>query len=125
MTKARIIGFALLLSGGALMTHRAPQEKGRLPYAQEQARRTLAAGKTPVILYHGGPVMAASTNLYIVYYGSFTATQHNILDTFLQNIGGSPAFNVNTEYYDSANQHVQNVLNYSPATDSYNDAYSQ
>lgn len=31
---------------------------------------------------------------------------------------------MNTEYYDSANQFVQNVLNYSPATDSYNDAYS-
>jgi len=68
--------------------------------------------------------MSAATNLYIVYYGSFTATQHNILDTFLQDLGGSPAYNVNTEYYDSLHQFVQNVLNYDPATDSYDDAYS-
>src|ERR1700752_3181663 len=47
-----------------------------------------AATKTPVILYHGGPVMVAAKDLYVIYYGSFTATQHSILDTFLQNLGG-------------------------------------
>lgn len=37
--------------------------------------------------------------LYVVYYGSFTATQHAILDIFLQKVGGSGVFNVNTELY--------------------------
>ena len=98
--------------------------QGRLPYELDQQLKAQRASKTPTILYHGGPVMVASTNLYIVYYGSFTSNQHAILDTFLENLGGSPAFNVNTEYFDASNQHVQNVLNYSPATNSYDDAYS-
>ena len=68
--------------------------------------------------------MSAATNIYIVYYGGFTSTQHDILDMFLQNIGGSPAFNVNTEYSGPANEFVQNVLNYNPTTNSYNDSYS-
>ncbi len=98
--------------------------KGRVPYQLDQQLKALQAGKTPTILYHGGPIMTAATNLYIVYYGSFTTKQHTILDTFLQHLGGSPAFNVNTEYYNKSGQHVQNVLNYHPSTDSYNDAYS-
>jgi hypothetical protein len=87
-------------------------------------RRDLAATKTPVILYHGGPVMVPAKDLYVIYYGSFTATQHTILDNFLQNLGGSSAYNVNNEYTDAQNQSVTNLLNYSPPTDSYNDAYS-
>jgi hypothetical protein len=31
---------------------------------------------------------------------------------------------VNTEYFNSLNQHVQNVLNYNPVADSFDDAYS-
>jgi phosphate-induced protein 1 len=84
-----------------------------------------AAGtKTPVILYHGGPVMVAGKDLYVIYYGSFTSTQHTILDNFLQNLGGSGAYNVNTEYDNASGQDVSNILNYSPSTDSFDDAYS-
>ena len=68
--------------------------------------------------------MTGTKNLYVIYYGSFTTTQHAILDTFLQNLGGSAAFNVNTGYYKLQNVFVENVLNYSPATDSYDDSYS-
>lgn len=93
-------------------SHRQPFEK-----------RNNAATKTPVILYHGGPVMV-NKDLYVIYYGSFTSTQHAILDTFLQNLGGSPAYNVNSEYTDGSGNSVMNVLNYSPATNSFNDAYS-
>jgi len=96
----------------------------RVPHQLDQELKAQRAAKTQTILYHGGPVMVASTNLYVVYYGAFTANQHTILDTFLQNLGGTPAFNVNTEYFDSANQHVQNVLNYSPTVNSYDDPYS-
>lgn len=120
------VSFTLLsFSCGVVMGQQPSQtEKGRLPYQQDQEQKQRMKPKTPTIKYHGGPVMTAATTLYIVYYGSFTTNQHNILDTFLQNIGGSPAFNVNTEYYDSQGQHVQNVLNYVPATNSYDDAYS-
>lgn len=83
-----------------------------------------APAKTPVILYHGGPVMVAAKELYVIYYGSFTATQHTILDTFLENLGGSGAFNVNSEYTNGNGQAVMNVLNYSPSADSFDDNYS-
>ena len=114
---------ALLCFGCGVMAQTVQAGKGRLPYEAEQ-RRKQQAKQSPTILYHGGPVMSAATNIYIVYYGSFTATQHDILDMFLQNVGGSPAFNVNTEYSGPANEFVQNVLNYNPATNSYDDAYS-
>jgi hypothetical protein len=121
MKKTLSACFTVLLGCGLLTAQSAQIEKGRRTYQQELQRKQT---RTSTILYHGGPVMSASTSIYIVYYGSFTATQHDILDTFLENIGGSPAFNVNTEYYDSLNQFVQNVLNYTPATHSYDDAYS-
>jgi len=125
MKRLLSMGLALLgFSCGVATAQTVPAEKGRLPHDVDAQVKQQATKKLPVVLYHGGPVMSAGPNIYIVYYGSFTATQHNILDTFLENIGGSPAFNVNTEYYDSLNQFVQNVLNYNPATDSYDDAYS-
>jgi hypothetical protein len=96
--------------------------QSRLPYQAEP--KNIPGAWQPLIVYHGGPIVAGSTNLYVVYYGSFTAKQHSILDTFLQHVGGSKAFNVTTEYYDSKGQYVQNAFNYDPATDSYDDAYS-
>ena len=98
-----------------------PSRYGRLPYTA-----SLPTSNTwkPDMVYHGGPIMAGPINLYVVYYGSFSAKQHSILDTFLQHVGGSKAFNVTTEYYDSQGQSIANVLNYDPTTDSYDDAYS-
>lgn len=78
----------------------------------------------PTMIYHGGPIMAGPVHLYIVYYGSFSGKQHSILDTFLQHVGGSKAFNVTTEYYDAQGEYVANAFDYDPAADSYNDAYS-
>jgi hypothetical protein len=97
--------------------------QGRLPYAAERQRQAHGSWQ-PLMVYHGGPIVAGPANLYVVYYGSFTAKQHSILDTFLQHVGGSQAFNVVTEYYDSQGQYIQNAFNYDPATDSYDDAYS-
>ncbi len=51
--------------------------------------------------------MISGKSLYVIYYGAFTATQHSILDTFLQNLGGSGAFNVNSEYYDAQNMFIR------------------
>src|SRR5215813_9610999 len=93
-------------------------------HRQLSERTHRAATKTPVIINHGGPVMVNPKDLYVIYYGSFTSTQHAILDNFLQNLGGSPAFNVNSEYSDSTGQRVSNILNYSPSRDSFNDSYS-
>src|SRR5258708_32139361 len=95
----------------------------RLPYRAEQQKKAVNSWQS-IMVYQGGPILAGTTNLYIVYYGSFTAKQHSILDTFLEHVGGSNAFNVATEYYDSQGQQIQNAFNYDPATNSYDDAYS-
>jgi Phosphate-induced protein 1 conserved region len=96
----------------------------RLPFAPDQElKRELARFGTRMV-YHGGPVMTGSKNLYVIYYGSFTGTQHDILDNFLANLGGSGAFSANTTYYDAQRRFLQNVLTYAPETNSYDDAYS-
>ena len=98
-------------------------DRHRQTFEKEKEARRAAGTKTPVILYHGGPVMV-NKDLYVIYYGSFSSTQHAILDNFLQNLGGAGAYNVNSEYSDASGNSVVNVLNYSPTTDSFNDAYS-
>lgn len=108
--------FAFLGASNAPDHHRQTFEK--------EKKTRAAATKTPVILYHGGPVLTNPKDLYVVYYGSFTTTQHAILDNFLQNLGGSGAFNVNSEYTDGSGNAVANILNYSPTTNSFNDSYS-
>lgn len=109
-----VLGSAGCLSGQTTGHARRPAEK----------ISNQAASKTPVILYHGGPVMVAGKNLYLIYYGSFTTVQHAILDNFLENLGGSPGFNVNSEYGDASGQAVANILTYAPAQNSFSDAYS-
>ena len=116
--------FLLGLSCAAIVAGQNWPDHHRKTFEKENNARAAAARKTPVILYHGGPVMVAAKDLYVIYYGSFSTTQHAILDNFLQNLGGSGAFNVNSEYSDGSGNTVANILNYSPKTDSFNDAYS-
>jgi hypothetical protein len=106
---------ALFLITALTAAQDAPQR--RLPFDQDLAvKKELGSERHITIAYHNGPVMVAPAHLYVVYYGNFTTTQHRILDNFLQNVGGSPAFNVNTEYYNYLGKYVQNILTYSPAT---------
>ena len=79
---------------------------------------------TGSIYYGGGPVMSASTTVYVVYYGTWSSTSTNIINTWLQHLGNTPLFNINTTYHDSTGAGVQNVVNYNPAADSYADNYS-
>jgi hypothetical protein len=108
----------------AVIAGRGLPDRHRQTFEKEKESRGARAAKTPVILYHGGPVLVNAKDLYVIYYGSFTATQHAILDNFLQNLGGSGAFNVNSEYSDASGNTVMNILNYSPTADSFDDAYS-
>ena len=113
---------SLLFVAGCCTIMAGPSTPGH--YRQPFEKTEKASAKPALILYRGGPVMVAAKNLYVIYYGSFTATQHTILDNFLQNLGGSGAYNVNSEYYDASGNFIMNILNYSPTTNSFNDAYS-
>jgi hypothetical protein len=89
-----------------------------------------AGGKAPAgqngINYHGGPVMLGTTNVYFIWYGNWSGTSgttaKTILENLATNIGGSPYFNINTTYYNGANQHVSNSVSF-PAQ-SLSDNYS-
>jgi hypothetical protein len=68
------------------------------------------------ILYHGGPVMTNGTNVYYIWYGTWSSTAQSILNNLGSSIGGSPYFNINTTYYDGNNVHVKNVVTFGPST---------
>jgi hypothetical protein len=60
------------------------------------------------IFYHGGRVMNAPISVYYIWYGNWSpyAKTQTILRTFMNSVGNTPAWNVNTTYYDSNDAHV-------------------
>jgi len=84
-----------------------------------------AAGQ---IQYHGGAVMTDSNgvNVYVIWYGNWSGnTATTIVPEFLSHEGGSPYFNINTTYYDSANKHIVNKVNLlGQTTDNYSQGTS-
>lgn len=90
---------------------------------QGNGKPTHGGSSSNGIDYHGGPVMLGTTNVHYIWYGNWygnTATQ--ILPTLAQNLGGSNYFNINTTYYNGANQHVVNQVSYAGSVD---DSYSR
>jgi hypothetical protein len=77
------------------------------------------------ISYNGGPVFEVTPNIYIIYYGTFTKKDRNVVNGFFTRLGGSKMNKINTTYSDSANKFIPNSVNYDPATMSYNDNYSK
>jgi hypothetical protein len=82
---------------------------------------TSAAKQT--IVYHNGPVMA-QPNVYVIWYGNWNRTNNTdtpagqqIIRDFLNAIGGSPYFVINTTYSTSATTITGNVTFAGEATD--------
>jgi hypothetical protein len=99
-----------------------PAGRGNFPHGRAGAGSGAAA--TQPITYHGGPVMnAATTNVYFIYYGTWSPTQKGILTNFASSISGSPYFNIETSYYDSANKYVQNSVTYVGGVGGYVSTY--
>jgi len=76
------------------------------------------------ITYFGGPVFEAVPNIYIIYYGNWTARDKSIIDNFFAHLGGTPMARINTVYGDNNNKYVPDGVNYDPAKNSYHDNYS-
>lgn len=61
------------------------------------------------INYHGGPVLHGNVPIYVIWYGNWTngpkasdsQTTVNLIDTFLNSLGGSALEHVNTTYGDN------------------------
>jgi hypothetical protein len=78
--------------------------------AAEAAARAKPSGNNG-ILYHGGPVMLGTTNVYYIWYGNWSGNSAvTILTDLMQNLGGSPIFNTNTSYYNGSNVRVSNSV---------------
>ena len=66
--------------------------------------------------YHGGSVMLGPTNVYLVWYGSWSgSTAQPILTNLVQNLGGSSYFNAVVRYPDANGVAPSNVIQYSGA----------
>jgi hypothetical protein len=69
------------------------------------------------ISYHGGPLILGGANVYLIWYGNWSGdSATTIVTDFLQSIGGSPYYNINTSYYDASYTHITNSVQYSGAT---------
>jgi hypothetical protein len=69
------------------------------------------SASTSNLTLHGGPVMTAAKNLYYIWYGTaWDTASKNVLTNIGQNLGGSPYFNINSTYYNTAGTHVANSL---------------
>jgi hypothetical protein len=71
------------------------------------------AGAAGTIVYHGGPVMTSTRgiNVYVIWYGNWSGnTGTQIVPDFLNSIGNSPYFDINTTYYDANNVHINGVV---------------
>jgi plastocyanin len=75
------------------------------------------------INYNGGPVMSSGTNLYYIWYGSWTGSPvPAVLNAFGNGIGGSPYYHINTSYSDNSGKAVADSVTLMP---SISDNYSQ
>jgi hypothetical protein len=94
------------------------------PQRPAPAAAALAGGTG--ISYHGGTVMTQGATVASVYWASTTvynggptpgttglgSADGSLVGYFLNHLGGSPYFNINTTYYDASGTHVANVVNY-------------
>ena len=73
----------------------------------------VGAAATAQIVYHGGPVMgtSAGVRVFCIYYGAWTDTAaKTILTDFLNNLGGSPWYNIMTTYTDNTGARVSSSV---------------
>lgn len=88
------------------------------PYAGKAVSGYLGgSGSALAIKYHGGPIILGTVNAYVIWYGSWsfsgsTNTPTSIVTDFLNVIGGSPYYNINTTYYNGSGTHLANAIAY-------------
>src|SRR4051812_29550945 len=69
------------------------------------------------IAYHGGPVMTGTKHIYYIWYGNWSGNSATtILTDMAKPIGGTPYFNINTTYTNSAGTRVSNSVTYNGST---------
>jgi hypothetical protein len=108
---------------GQVVSHVSTAIRGHDPSGVPAPARTAGAKTSNGISYHGGPVLTAGVNAYVIWYGSWSGNSATtILPTLLSGLNQSPYYNVNTTYHNGANVRVPNSVTLAGQT---TDAYSQ
>lgn len=92
----------------ALVAHSGNDPSSTTHWRKLQPDRTQNNG----IFYHGGPVMSAPIAVYFIWYGNWSqyGKTQEVVRTFVNTLGGTPAWNINTSYYDSDGARVSDQL---------------
>jgi hypothetical protein len=113
--KHHALSAAIVLTLSLALAQAQPTEKGapeivphRTNPASDAGILTGTTGSVKTILYHGGAVMA-HPNVYVIWYGNWaqangtdTAAGQQIVRDFLNAVGGSPYYAINTTYSTTA-----------------------
>ncbi|GAB5592049.1 hypothetical protein Unana1_06949 [Umbelopsis nana] len=84
---------------------------------------TTPSGKAGVpITYHGGPIMTSTITVYPIFYGTWSSTQKDIVNTFVNGISSTTWWNIEKTYTDSTGATVSGSV---VSGQSYDDNYSQ
>src|SRR6185369_441538 len=83
-------------------------------------QKTGNVNTTTKITFHGGPIMSGVPGVYFIWYGCWDGTCGNagnpttqsILEDFVQNVGGSPYFQINAMYPNMFGQTPSGALVY-------------
>ena len=70
---------------------------------------------SPLLLYHGGPVMSSGAQVTPIFWGtSWTGSSDKVsgMATFYSGVGGTTYLGTNTEYTDSSGAHVSTSVSY-------------
>jgi hypothetical protein len=79
-----------------------------------------APAPTFTMTYNGGPLIdAGPATAYVIFYGKlWTASERQMVDNFLQHLGGTSTFAIDAEYFDGNGTYVSPTLIHNPALDS-------
>ena len=122
-------GLACLLLGSALAYGQRAQNSDLRPTGKgygvqavdangvSNATKPVKGATSNGISYHGGALITGGPTVYYIWYGNWQGnTATTILTHEAQYIGGTPYFNINTTYYNSAGTHVTNRVAYGGST---------
>lgn len=87
------------------------------PGESDEAGKPGGGANTQSMVYHGGPVLLGTVNLYYIWYGNWSGNSATtILTDLAQSLGGSSYWNINTTYYNGSGAHVSNAVHYGGST---------
>jgi hypothetical protein len=83
-------------------------------HARPSASVSKAASASSNVTYHGGPVMAGTTNVYAIFWepaGSTVSTNYNtLIERYFGDVGGSPLYKISNQYTQTGGTFPSNAV---------------